>query len=326
MKKTTILTALLCALILTGCGTKTETSAPAPATEAATEAITEAETAAETETAAEPETEATAEIIVEAETGPKPDTADKEAIAYKFIRDELSSSEGLSDLQPYTAINWDMASPECGELAPPKSTQGIIGAVVEDLSGDGAPELLVICSRGYRIDLDFYKITDETCLMIGSYSIDGGQRADHVPQISMKNGKVIVEDSAMVLPGCSSYGHSVTVLAATDGGYETLCELSGFRSPGSMTLNVHGSVTLDLGVEEMNDDNEHPDVEEAARQCLQDAGLDPVYLKAGWPDDRDLCYGIFADFDGTELLFDTTSNEDSVVQFNDHTGLREKLG
>ena len=266
----------------------------------------------------------TGESAAEAPTAAPTEAADPQDIAYRFIRDELIPQEGLSDLQPYLAIDWEMASPTCGELVPPQSTQGIISAAVEDFSGDGVPELLTVVSRGYRIDLDFYTIADDTCLMIGSYSIESSQSVDITPEISIKNGKVIVEYSSLALPGCSSYGNAFIALSTTDGGINTLCELSGFRVPGSVSLNVNGSVQLNYSDTENTDPQ--PDIEQAAMQCLQDAGLDPVSVQAGWSEDMDLSYGIYPQIEGKTKLFDTTSDEESNVRFNDYTGLREKLG
>lgn len=312
MKKKTILPLLL-ALALTGCSTQPDSIAPtASVTEApaGTEAVIEAPAGSSTEAPTEPP------VIAEA----------PEDIAYRFIEEELIQTDGLSDLALYQAIDWEAGSPTCGELVPPDATQGIISAYVEDFSGDGVPELLVICSKDYRIDLDFYKITEDTCLMIGSYSIEGGQYVDNSPKIGTVNGKVIVENDYLVLPGCTQYGHSFIVLSATDGGVETLCDFSGYRTPGGMTLNVHGSVDLDKIVDEIDDNNEHPDVEQAAMQCLQDIGITPVEIKAGWPEGRDASYGIFPMIDKMTLLLDTTSTENGLSRFNDYTALRENLG
>ena len=146
----------------------------------------------------------------------------------------------------------------------------------------------MISSKDYRFDLDFYRITDDTCLMIGGYSIEGGRSVDNVPKISFKNGKVIVENEYMILPGCSHYGNSVTVLSTTDGCVETLCELSGYRSPGTIALHVEDSNGTDATAMGPEDDNDHPDIEQAAMQCLQDAGLDPVSAHAGWSEELDL--------------------------------------
>ncbi|MBR3629510.1 MAG: hypothetical protein IKN55_03450 [Oscillospiraceae bacterium] len=316
---------LLLVLALTGCSAGTESSTPAANPETEPVTTSAAEETSGPETAGTEPTDAPTEAPTDAPTEPPTEAADPEEIAYRFLSEELIPADGLSDLQHYLAIDWELASPTCGELVPPQSTQGIISAAVEDFSGDGVPELLTVVSRGYRIDLDFYTIADDTCRMIGSYSIESSQSVNITPEISIKNGKVIVEYSSMALPGCSSYGNAFIALSATDGGINTLCELSGFRVPGSMTLNVNGSVKLDVAVDEMEDDNSHPDIEQAAMQCLQDAGLDPVSVQAGWSESMDLSYGIYPQIEGKTKLFDTTSDEESNVRFNDYTGLRDKL-
>ena len=331
MKHTKALIILLCALALTGCGKKAEISAPA--VDPVSEAVTEAETAAETETAAEAGTEtntsaasaaeATAEIIVEADTEPIGQLApitNAEEIAYRYVKERVIPSCGLSDLAPFKSIDWENNGGT--GVQPPDSTQGLISATVHDFENDGAPELLTVWSRDFSFYVDLYRIEADTCSLINSFKCcEYSEMSSVTPTILIQGNKVLVESYWMALPGMSRYGTLLSVYEVKDGNAEETLTIDSARYPGAEILSVNGE---EYTTAEGEMDYAHAD--ELLTQALQNAGVQYDAFSNGWgTEGMDILYGLNLIISDCMPVMSMEYANDDLDLYIDDTCLRERL-
>lgn len=173
------------------------------------------------------------------------DTASAEAtfrrIALRYVQEELIPQFGRSDLQPF--LRTDGNAGTVGRM-PPKSTQGIISAILWKTSeGD---LLATVRSDGFSLILEFYEPTEDGSFRhFASYlcCTAGPSRVitPHIMRntISEETSLVIRYDS-MELPEGTLYSSRYTVLRIRDGALEAAADLEGRLRPGIEELTVNG--------------------------------------------------------------------------------------
>ncbi len=333
--KRKLLFPLLLALTLTGCGILGETpvSAPEPSDTAAETAADTTEAVSETETELEsltnpdlPTEEFSAEDTADAETEPTTEqigqfapAMDYEKEAYRFVREELVPVYGLSDTAFFETVDWEQGI----AVEPPESTQGIISALIYDLTGDGTPELVVFRSHGYTFIMEGYKVSGDSFDEIGSVEIASyDESLDITPSVTVQGDRILVRQTFAVLPGMSHYGTSFAAYGVVGDSLQILTEVSGYRAPGSVSISVNDDTHY---ASETEDDLDYDALCEEIRQNLDIEGVTCESVKCGWGDDLGIGYGVEVVCPDEMPVFNVEYVPDSGSFFLDDTGLRERL-
>ena len=329
--KRNIIYPLLLALTLTGCGSAVQSPASVPEpseTAAETTAAPAAETAAETTAhETEPETtEPTPPVTVPEETeetteplGQFAPATDVEKAAYRFIREELVPVYGLSDTAFYETVNWD----EGVAAEPPESTQGIISALIYDITGDSTPELLVFRSHGLTFLMEGYTPNGDSFDEIGSAVIvESDETLDSIPSVTVAGDRILVRETFAALPGLSRYGTHFSVYGVTGGSLQKLTEVTGYRAPGTVSISVNDDVH---SADEIGDNLDYDALSEEIRQNLEIEGVSCESVTCGWGEEFGIGYGAAITVPDEMPVWNLEYVQDSGSFFLDETGLRERL-
>ncbi|MCR4643944.1 MAG: hypothetical protein K5695_00855 [Oscillospiraceae bacterium] len=154
-----------------------------------------------------------------------------EEIAYRFVRSDLIPAYGLSDCY----ATFDLANHQDKGIAPeiPHDAQGIISALVTDLTGDDQPELLTVRAERTILVIDWYRIGNDTCTLAASRELN-----TLLPYLYLQDGRLLL---------LSDYGtdetHNgmdITALSLTENGLKETLHLVQSCTPDKESLTIDG--------------------------------------------------------------------------------------
>ena len=189
-----------------------------------------------------------------------------EEIAYRYLRTDLIPAYGLSDL--YATFYFPDDTESSTERQLPYTAQGIIGALVRDLTGDGIPELMTIRAERTCLVIDFYRIQDGTCIPLTSRTVQNLQ-----PKIALQNGQLLIEQYTAA---GATYTTDLTVLRLTDTGTEETLHIFYSDSPERESFTIDGTETAGA-----HDSFDQDEVTQLVQQALERVGLRCEYERNG---------------------------------------------
>ncbi|MBP0973025.1 MAG: hypothetical protein J5851_03870 [Oscillospiraceae bacterium] len=154
-----------------------------------------------------------------------------EEIAYRFLRTDLIPAYGLSD----SYATYDLAHHQEKGISPefPHNAQGIISALVTDLTGDDKPELLTVRAERTSLIIDWYRIGNDTCTLAASRELN-----TLLPYLYLQDGRLLL---------LSDYGtdetHNgmdITALSLTENGLKETLHLVQSCTPDKESLTIDG--------------------------------------------------------------------------------------
>ncbi|MCR4644953.1 MAG: hypothetical protein K5695_06035 [Oscillospiraceae bacterium] len=242
-----------------------------------------------------------------------------EETAYRYVKNELFPAYGMSEQGsfPSKRARWDNET----LLRYPDAAQGILSAVVQDFNGDGAPELLTARADDWSVILDFYRIGDDTCAPLASYTVCTNDPAHYAtPQLYVLGDRILLYNVAgAVIGGDARLSYTGTLLHLTEQGVAEQTLFDGAFDPHECRVTAAGK-TLTAPWGEL-------DLEEGTalvRQALQDAGIVPPEYTAVFV--NGITFSPRA-ADGAFAVLATGScfNHEPYFAFTDGTFLHEKL-